>query len=85
MDQWSKYIALPWGIDSPQNAPEILTQAGDVSILNPGQCQAFDRVVDHYLDSSKNQMLLHLHGVASMGKSKLIDIISSYLVYYAGQ
>ena len=85
MDQWSKHIALARSVDSPQNAPETLAQAGNVSILNPGQCQAFDQVIDHYLDSPKTQLLLHLNGVAGIGKSKLIDMISSHLAYHAGQ
>ena len=84
VNQWSKHVALARGVDSLQNALKTLAQAGDVFILNPGQCQAFDRVVDHYLDSLKTQLLLHLDRVAGTGKSKLIDMISFYLAYHAG-
>lgn len=41
VDQFSKHIGLVPRVAS-QNAPESLSQAGDISILNADQCQVFD-------------------------------------------
>lgn len=84
VDQFSKHIGLVPRVAS-QNAPETLSQAGDISILNAGQCQVFDQIVDHYLHPQVTQLLMHLDGVAGSGKSTLIDMISSQMAYHAAQ
>ena len=85
VNQWNKHIALAHGVNFPQNISKTLTLAEDVFILNPSQHQVFDQVIDHYLDSSKTQLLLQLDRVAGTGKLKLIDMILFYLAYYASQ
>lgn len=84
MDQFSKHISLVPRVAS-QNAPETLSQTGDISILNAGQCQVFDQIINHYLHPQVTQLLMHLDGVAGSGKSILIDMISSHMAYYAAQ
>ena len=63
-------------------APE---QAGNTSFLNAGQRQIFDHIVDHYLYSSDTQLLIHIDSVTGLGKSTVIDIISSHFALHAMQ
>lgn len=66
-------------------APQTLGDAGDPSILNSEQRKMFDRVLDHYLSSSKSQLLLQIDGGAGTGKSLCIDMISKHIYYHAAQ
>lgn len=68
-----------------KTVPGTLEQAGNVSLLNAGQCQVFNRVVGHYVHSTDTQLLMHLDGVAGSGKSTVIDMISSHLALHAAQ
>ncbi len=42
-----------------------------------------DQVVDHYLHFQNIGLLIHLSGVVGFCNSMLINIILSYLAYYA--
>lgn len=85
IEQLRKHISVAWLSTLSQKPPKTLTQVGDVSILNAGQRQAFDRVVNHYLYSPDTQLLLHLDGVAGSGKSTLIEMILSHLAYHGAK
>ena len=77
------HIETQRGTTTKTRAPNTLAEAGDISILNAEQRQLFDRVMNHYLSSDPNQLLLHVDGAAGTGKSKCIDLISAHMAYHA--
>lgn len=83
VDALVNHIDTQKGMAVKPSGPRTLEEAGDISILNTEQRQLFDLVVNHYLNSDPDQLLLHVDGAAGTGKSKCIDLISAHMAYHA--
>ena len=72
----------PFNGDPP---PPASLAAGDPNSFNLEQRNAFDRVLNHYLQGREGQLLPHVDSVARTGKSRATDLISKDLAYHAAQ
>ena len=72
----------PFNGDPP---PPASLAAGDPNSFNLEQRNAFDRVLNHYLQGRERQLLPHVDGVARTGASRVTDLISKHLTYHAAQ
>ena len=68
-----------------KSAFRTLEKTDDSFILNSKQRKMFDRIIEHYLLSIKNQFLLQIKDDANTKKSLCINMISKHLHYYVAQ
>jgi hypothetical protein len=61
---------------------ESLKKIDDSFILNSKQLFLFNRVLNHYLSSSKEQLLLHVNDEVERSKSLCIDMIFRHMHYH---
>ncbi len=64
---------------------QTLEEAKNLSILNFEQRAFFDKVLNHYMSSSKEQLLLQIDDETETRKSLCIEMIFSHINYYAHQ
>ena len=62
-----------------------LEKINSFSLLNVEQRNVVDQVIDHYCYRSDAQLLLHLNKIVEIKKLICINLIFSYLMYYAAQ
>ena len=66
--------------------PNSLKEAGDPDQLNARQREVFDKLINAFnFNLLGEQLLIHLDGVAGTGKSRVIELISRHLTYYASE
>ncbi len=68
-----------------KSTSQTFEEANDSSILNLEQRALFDRILNHYMSSSKKQLLLHVDDETKTKKSLCIEMIFSHMNYYAHQ
>jgi len=62
-----------------------LEKIDSFSLLNVEQQNVVDQVIDHYCYHFDAQLLLHLNKIVEIKKLICINLIFSYLMYYAAQ